>query len=717
MSGKTLNTRIQNKRGTTAEWATGTAPNFVPKDGEIVAYTDVHRIKIGDGNTKVSALPFVDNKIPENLTDGVLPAWNSTSKKLEDSYCRNTIDGLFVEGNIDMGSYEYSLGLDVQDGSFSYSDDGQNTIKKYALPITKDSGTLATMYKRYKKFAAFAVGDNLSGKTLLFNTDAVFQQYFGVSITIATSSGGYTLSTASGPPNFRLLKNGTVVQEFTTWGMRPDGTTNAVWGMQSYTLPSDFGTVSTLNTASGGSTYTSIWNTLGLDGATAEYDLINVEDAYQAIPKIVDNLITTNASAALSATQGYKLNSDKAPKASPTFTGTVTLSGTTTPLSVSSSVGAAGQVLTSQGMGKSPTWKDVSLPTNYVTTDTEQTINIQKTFAKNITFNGQSADTYLFDCYANDGQSDTIVGVYLNTIDSSSGKSKGELKLGDGSAECAISLKNSYGTSGQVLTSQGEGKTPIWKTFTASAPSNMVTTDTIQTISSLKYFSGTQAFQGRVQISNGGSGIEIFNTGDSFAVSLVIDESNGLPEDGADVHLPVVDRQLVGNLYLIGAVSNGTKGQVLTSAGVARAATWSTLPEFAMNTALPISYRLSSSSNGYYNGVSYGTASTVNCLMTRDVPDHASLNRHISYCIHLSTTITAGKWVRFDVPSISYNNTTYWPYIKTITATPIKTSTSSTSPAIVTYITNNQSSGGYAYVGCCSQQINGLDVRIDCTVS
>ena len=143
MSEKTLKTRIQNKRGTTAEWATGTAPNFVPKDGEIVAYTDVHRIKIGDGTTKVSALPFVDNKFPENLIDGVLPAWNSTRKKFEDSYCRNTIDGLSVEGNIDMGSSEYSLKLDVQDGSFSYSNDGQATIKKYALPITKDSGTLA----------------------------------------------------------------------------------------------------------------------------------------------------------------------------------------------------------------------------------------------------------------------------------------------------------------------------------------------------------------------------------------------------------------------------------------------------------------------------------------------------------------------------------------------------------------------------------------------
>ena len=110
MSGKTLNTRIQNKRGTTAEWATGSAPNFVPKDGEIVAYTDVHRIKIGDGTTKVSALPFVDkvrdvtlggesmvnaNGVVElqqtEMTDGYIPVWDNTEKIFKDGYNRNNV--------------------------------------------------------------------------------------------------------------------------------------------------------------------------------------------------------------------------------------------------------------------------------------------------------------------------------------------------------------------------------------------------------------------------------------------------------------------------------------------------------------------------------------------------------------------------------------------------------------------------------------------------
>ena len=119
MSEKTLKTRIQNKRGTTAEWATGTAPNFVPKDGEIVAYTDVHRIKIGDGTTKVSTLPFVDkvrdvtlggetmvnaNGVVELqqtvMTNGYVPVWNNTEGIFEDGIEKSSIVTLGTEQRI-----------------------------------------------------------------------------------------------------------------------------------------------------------------------------------------------------------------------------------------------------------------------------------------------------------------------------------------------------------------------------------------------------------------------------------------------------------------------------------------------------------------------------------------------------------------------------------------------------------------------------------------
>lgn len=448
-----VKTRIKQKNDSTANWNTANAEGFKPLQGEIIVYNDVNRIKIGDGSNTVSNVPFLDANCV-HLTD------NETIngyKKFENPI---TIKDSISNSDIMLSATNAANNPGVA-GEITWHDGEGNDGAVY-IPQGQ-GGTLATMYKKYTKFTTFAVGDNLSGKTLFFNTEATYPQYFSLSRTIVTSSGGYTISIASGPPIVSLVKNNTIVQDFTNWGVRPDGTNGTVWKVSSYTLPSDFGTVSTLDTESGGTSYTSIWNTLGLDGATAEYDLMNVEDVYHRIPKIVDNLTTTSAYAALSATQGYKLNTEKAPKASPTFTGTVTF-GNDTPLSVNSSVGTAGQVLTSQGADKSPKWANVPAPSNMVTIDTTQSISGSKTFTNNITSKGQSAGTYLFDCYAADGQSDTIVGVFLNTIDSTNGESKGELRLGDGKAECAISLNDSYGTSGQVLTSQGSGKTPIWQT-------------------------------------------------------------------------------------------------------------------------------------------------------------------------------------------------------------------------------------------------------------
>lgn len=62
MSEKTLKTRIQNKRGTSTEWAAAT--NFTPFAGELCFYSDLNKIKIGDGTKKISELSFVE---PTNM--------------------------------------------------------------------------------------------------------------------------------------------------------------------------------------------------------------------------------------------------------------------------------------------------------------------------------------------------------------------------------------------------------------------------------------------------------------------------------------------------------------------------------------------------------------------------------------------------------------------------------------------------------------------------
>lgn len=68
MSNKTMNTRIQLKHDTEENW--NKATGFAPLDGEIVVYdADADhpepRIKIGDGETNVNLLPFINGMTQE----------------------------------------------------------------------------------------------------------------------------------------------------------------------------------------------------------------------------------------------------------------------------------------------------------------------------------------------------------------------------------------------------------------------------------------------------------------------------------------------------------------------------------------------------------------------------------------------------------------------------------------------------------------------------
>lgn len=65
MAVKTLTTRVQQKSDTSVNWAKAT--NFTPLKGEIIVYTDLNKIKIGDGVTKVGVLEFVNAKDAETL--------------------------------------------------------------------------------------------------------------------------------------------------------------------------------------------------------------------------------------------------------------------------------------------------------------------------------------------------------------------------------------------------------------------------------------------------------------------------------------------------------------------------------------------------------------------------------------------------------------------------------------------------------------------------
>ena len=471
MSEKTLKTRIQNKRGTTAEWATGTAPNFVPKAGEIVVYTDVHRLKVGDDTTKVSDLPFVDkvndvtldgesivnaNGVVElqqtEMTDGYIPVWDNAEKIFKDGYDRNNMVTI----------------------------DGSQTIT--GLKVFNDTGSGAIGFTYASK--PYATYIHPTSSDLTRNIDIHFP---GESGTVMMLEGTQTIT-----------------------------------GVKTFSSEVAF-----------------------------------------------NNHIKANNSA-----------------------------------------GTAGQVLTSQGANKAPRWSSISTPNNMVTTDTTQTITGSKTFGSSVTTNS----------YLNVGYS--------------------------------------------------------------------------------------------IIIDNGGEGIRFYNTNGSDGVTLALDETLSMPQQTKVVRLPLIEDDDNSLAVLIAANSVGSIGKVLTSAGTYTPATWSTLPAFAMNTALAITCAQSTSSNITCTSASYGTSSTTTALMTRNLADHEARARYIRYDIHYYVSVAAGKWVRFTNPSISYGGTTYTPSVKAVTASAIRSNTSTSYPAVLTYI-----SGSYFYVGCCANAVTGFDIHVDCQLT
>ena len=68
MASKTLKTRLKQKRDTSTNWAKAT--NFIPLAGEIIVYSDLNMVKIGDGITKLSALPFLKSDIDIKTING-----------------------------------------------------------------------------------------------------------------------------------------------------------------------------------------------------------------------------------------------------------------------------------------------------------------------------------------------------------------------------------------------------------------------------------------------------------------------------------------------------------------------------------------------------------------------------------------------------------------------------------------------------------------------
>ena len=61
MAIKTINARIQNKIDTTAHWEQDA---LTPLPGELCVFSDTGKMKVGDGGTLPSELPYLFGAIP-----------------------------------------------------------------------------------------------------------------------------------------------------------------------------------------------------------------------------------------------------------------------------------------------------------------------------------------------------------------------------------------------------------------------------------------------------------------------------------------------------------------------------------------------------------------------------------------------------------------------------------------------------------------------------
>ena len=65
MAEKIINSRIQLKTDTWLNWYN--KPNFIPKKGEFIFYSDINKFKIGDGIKKISELDYVNKDEPDSI--------------------------------------------------------------------------------------------------------------------------------------------------------------------------------------------------------------------------------------------------------------------------------------------------------------------------------------------------------------------------------------------------------------------------------------------------------------------------------------------------------------------------------------------------------------------------------------------------------------------------------------------------------------------------
>lgn len=306
MSEKKLTTRIQQKTDTKANWDKAT--NFAPLKGEYIYYSDLHKVKVGDGVTKVGLLPFLaDSDTHQSIkalnTNNTSAQTVSSSEAIAGSgtinlhkvaktgsyndlnnkptiptvpsnivkYTNHTVEvagtkktvsavspsALYVDNGLIMGGTAAAAGLVTRGICGVTTPDSTGACTKENLYLNYDGDD---NYSRKVVLGAGSTGDSIAGGATTFsavrgdqmvgyvNSLALIKS--GKQTTTSTADGGsnvYTFTDTKGATSTFTVKNGSKGSQ----GPRGPGGAAAGFGTPTASVDANVGTPSVTITSSG----------------------------------------------------------------------------------------------------------------------------------------------------------------------------------------------------------------------------------------------------------------------------------------------------------------------------------------------------------------------------------------------------------------------------------------------------------------------------------
>lgn len=255
MAEKKIQTRIRQKVDTKANWDKAT--NFIPLKGEIIIYSDLNQAKVGDGTTKVGALPFLKGKADASdknptlawgskstvaTVDGVdihvtMPSNPNTHQSIKTLNTNNTSAQTVSSSEAIAGSGTINLHKVAKTGSYNDLNNKPTipTVNNGQLTIQKNGSTVATFTANQSGNATANISvptklSDLSERSLgaLTSRGEEYLDWGGPSRRGSISPVGAALSTEHSANRLALINPNALTLEYSSDG----GTT---WTPYSYT--------------------------------------------------------------------------------------------------------------------------------------------------------------------------------------------------------------------------------------------------------------------------------------------------------------------------------------------------------------------------------------------------------------------------------------------------------------------------------------------------